>query len=103
MKIRALLVALGLMVGVVGLDQAKAEAYPWDPHVLVVGSVGTCGPNKYNGWGWIDASNGERGWVTWSSNGSSTFTFQLNRVPTSGVNITIKWGVASCSAVATGT
>jgi hypothetical protein len=32
-------------------------------------------------------------------NGSGSFTFQLNRVPSSGSLVTFKWGVASCSAV----
>jgi hypothetical protein len=65
--------------------------------VTVLGSVGSCGPSNTSGWGWFSTGDGESGWATWGN--GSTFTFRLNRVPTSGSIVTFKWGAGNCSAV----
>ncbi|MEV6928284.1 hypothetical protein AB0M46_27875 [Dactylosporangium sp. NPDC051485] len=84
---------------VVSAGSVPASASPWDPHVHVVGSVSSCGPSSTSGWGWFDADNGESDWLTWGA--GSTFGFDLNRVPAgSSTQVTIKWGVAGCTASA---
>jgi hypothetical protein len=97
-KLRAAVAALILVAGVFVLAAPKADAWAWDPHVQVLGSVGKCGPSATAGWGWFQSSSGESGWMTWGP--GSTFSFKLSKVPTSGANLTIKWGVSLCSAVA---
>jgi hypothetical protein len=76
---------------------APAQAWPWDPHVTVLGSVSSCGPSNTNGWGWYSSDTGESGWLRWGS--GSTFTFDLWRVQSYGALVTIKWGAGTCSAV----
>lgn len=73
-----------------------AAAWPWSSHVKVWGTASSCGPSSSNGWGWYRTDQGEQGWVNFY-NGSGSFTFSLNRVPTSGTVVTLKWGVANCS------
>lgn len=75
---------------------APASAYPWDPHVTVVGSTRTCVPNG-GGWMWYQGDSGDRGWAQFSY--GNVFTLPLSHVPSSGELIRLSWGVANCSQV----
>jgi hypothetical protein len=90
---------VAMTIGFTGLNAPPASAYAWDPHVLVIGSVSSCGPSASSGWGWFQADDGESGWMRWGP--GSTFSFDLYRVPGWGGStlVTIKWGVSTCSAV----
>jgi hypothetical protein len=93
-RIAALAVA-GAAVAAPMAVVAPAHASPWDPHVLVLGSVSSCGPSKTAGWGWFSSSTGESGWLTWGN--GSTFTFNLYKVPSgSPAYVNITWGVGTC-------
>ena len=80
------------------LTATPAQAWPWSSTVKVWGTASKCGPSAGNGWMYYQTDAGERGWAN-LYNGSGSFTFQLNRVPSSGSLVTLKWGVGSCSAV----
>lgn len=75
----------------------NASAWPWSSTVKVWGTVSSCGTAQNNGWGYYKTGDGEQGWVNFY-NGSGSFTFTLNRVPSSGSLVTFKWGVSSCQA-----
>lgn len=87
--------AVGIAPTVVVAD--PAGAWPWSSTVKVWGTAASCGPSSTNGWGYFKSSSGEEGWVNFY-NGSGSFTFRLNKVPTSGALVTLKWGVGTCSA-----
>jgi hypothetical protein len=82
-------IALTILIPVVS-NSSPAQAYPWDPHVFVSGSVSNCVPTTPNGWAWYDTSEGEKGWAQWGSSGQ--FTFQLDKVPPGGSLVSLAWG-----------
>lgn len=86
-------VLAGVAVSAV-VSASPAAAYPWDPHVVVVGSTSTCVPNG-GGWMWYDTSDGDHGWGQLAY--GTMFTLPLSHVSTSGSIITLKWGVGNCT------
>jgi len=98
-RLRAsLIIAFALATLGALLTAAPAQAWPWSSTVKVWGTVSQCGPTAGNGWMWYRTSEGESGWGN-IYNGAGSFTFQLNRVPSSGSVVTLKWGVGNCQAV----
>jgi hypothetical protein len=80
---------------------SSANAWAWDPHVIINGSV-SC-PWTLLGdhvqWAWVSASDGEAGWAYLgpeSSSKSRYYAFDFWRIGTGGAWVTVTYG---CSAV----
>lgn len=97
-RLYILVVSMAALVGsmfTVGRSAEQADAWAWDPHVAVTGRA-TCSPmiGSKVSWMWWSASNGEQGWATLYDAPANTrrYRFDLYRVPTNGVTVTVKWG-----------
>ncbi|MCX4692737.1 hypothetical protein [Streptomyces sp. NBC_01408] len=81
----------------VPLTAVPAQAWPNSGSVLLNGRIG-CNYSTSNTvkWAWVSASNGESGWASLGSGGMTrSYKFQFNRVPTSTMTVTVKWGCAT--------
>lgn len=97
--------ALGCAItaAAVALPSAQASATPWDPHVVLNGSI-SCpaygGPFDRIGWAWVSASNGESGWAQLGPAGySRSYRTDFWSIPYGrSVSVTVTYG---CSASGT--
>ncbi|MFE9632421.1 hypothetical protein [Streptomyces sp. NPDC006463] len=98
LRLKAVLSAAVLAAtALVPLAATSAQAWPTSGSVRLQGKIG-CNYAASNTvkWAWVSGSNGESGWAALGSGGMTRpYSFQFNRVPTSTMTVTVKWGCAT--------
>lgn len=87
----SVLVALGISLPAA----SPAQAWSWDPHVVLNGKVG-CNYATSNTvtWMYVQGSNGEGGYARLSGSGMTrSYAFDFYRAPSS-MSVTVSWGCA---------
>jgi hypothetical protein len=91
---------VGTLALTAGVLVPRSEAWWWDPHVTLNGTI-SC-PWTLLGdrvqWAWVSASDGESGWASLGAPGknSAPYKFNFSKVPSGGMTVTVTVG---CSAV----
>ncbi len=88
----AIAILCASVISVLGVAPKQADAWAWNPTVNLKGRAIACSSSAT--WVWIEGGNGERGWATQPG---GNYHFRFNRVPSSGMNVTVKFGNRVCT------